>query len=100
MNEDDLLKKCTIIWYNVGAKIKKEFDSELFRNIKFLTTKIKYHVDEASDFHNKEMPKANSNHTCLAAIIIDSALKKDQKCSEKKVNTLRRKKRLDILLRT
>ena len=26
--------------------------------------------------HNKEIPKVDSNHTCLAVIILDSALKK------------------------
>ena len=30
------------------------------------------------NFYDKEIPKANSNHTCLAVISMDSALKKDK----------------------
>ena len=41
-----------------------------------MKTKVKSYGDEATDFHDKEMPKAGSNHTCLAVIIIDSVLKK------------------------
>ena len=32
--------------------------------------------DEATDFHDKEIPKVDSNHTCLAVINVDSLLKK------------------------
>ena len=41
-----------------------------------MKTKVKSFGDEATDFHDKEMPKAGSNHTCLAVIMIDSVLKK------------------------
>ena len=34
-------------------------------------------VDEVTDFHDKEIPNVDSNHTFLAVIILDSALKKD-----------------------
>ena len=57
--------------------LKKEFDSEPVYNKKFLKTKMKSYSDEATDFHDKEIPKAGCNHTCLAVITIDSALKKD-----------------------
>ena len=30
--------------------------------------------DETSDFHNKEIPKASSNHTSVAVMTIDSIL--------------------------
>ena len=29
-------------------------------------------------FHDKKIPKVDSNHTCLAVISLDSALKKDE----------------------
>ena len=35
--------------------------------------------NKAIDFHDKEIPKAGSNHTCVAVITIDSALKKEEK---------------------
>ena len=42
-----------------------------------MKTKIKSHGDEVWDFYDKESPKVDSNHTCLAVISLDSALKKD-----------------------
>ena len=42
-----------------------------------MKTKIKYLIDEVTDFYDNETPKADSNHTCLAAISLDSALKKN-----------------------
>ena len=58
-------------WY------KKEFDSEPVYNKDFLKNKIKSHGDEITDFYEKKIPKVGSNHTCLAAISLDSALNKD-----------------------
>ena len=34
--------------------------------------------DETADFHDKEVPKVDSNYTCLAVIFLDSVLKKDE----------------------
>ena len=34
-------------------------------------------VGAATYFHDKEIPKASSDYTCLAVITIDSALKRD-----------------------
>ena len=48
--------------------MKKEFDSELVYNKKFLKTKIKFHSDKVTDFYDKENLKVDSNHTCLAVI--------------------------------
>ena len=42
-----------------------------------MKTKIKSCGDEITDFYDKEIPKADSYHTCLALISLDSALKKD-----------------------
>ena len=43
-----------------------------------MKTKIKSHGDEVTDFYYKEIPKMDSNHTCLAVFSLDSALKKDE----------------------
>ena len=68
-----------------------------------MKTKIKFYSDEATDFHNKEMPKAGSNHAYLAVIKIDFALKKMKtiicKCFWKNANALK-KKWLGILMKT
>ena len=42
-----------------------------------MKTNIKCHGDEVIDFYDKKIPKLDFNHTCLAVIILDSALKKD-----------------------
>ena len=60
-------------WDKISASIKNEFDNEPVHK-KFLKTKIKFHSDEATDFHDKEV---DSNLTCSAAIGLDSALNKD-----------------------
>ena len=57
---------------------------------------IKSYGDEVTDFFDKEFPKVDSYHTCLAVISLDFALKKDEnyypqvflkecKCIEKKL---------------
>ena len=42
-----------------------------------MKTKIKSHSDEVTGFYDKEIPKVDSNHTCLAVISFDSALEKE-----------------------
>ena len=46
----------------------------------FLKTKIKSHGNEVTDFYDKENPKVDSNHACLAVINLDSAIKKNDSC--------------------
>ena len=41
---------------------------------------MKSHGDEVKDFYDKKIPQVDSNHTCLAVIGLDSALKKDENC--------------------
>ena len=77
IEDDDLLKKYNTIWDNVRADIKKEFDSNPVFHKDLLKTKIKSHGDELTDFYDKEIPKVDSIHTCLAVISLDSALNKD-----------------------
>ena len=76
--DDVLLEKYKDVWDNVSANVKKEFDSESVYNKEFLKTKINSHVDEISDFYAKEIPMVDSNHTCLAVISLDPALKKGE----------------------
>ena len=37
---------------------------------------MKSHGDEVTDFYDKEIPKVDSNHTCLVVISLGCALKK------------------------
>ena len=79
IEDDDLLEKYNTIWDKVSADIKKEFDSEPLYNKNYLKTKIQSNGDEVTDFYDKKIPRLDSNHTCLAVISLDSALKKDDK---------------------
>ena len=73
----DLLEKYNTIWDKVSADIKNTFDSEPVYNKNFLKIKIKSHGNEVTDFYDKEIPKVDSNHSCLVVISLDSALNKD-----------------------
>ena len=77
IENDDLLEKYNILWDKASADIRKEFNSKALYNKPFLKTKIQSHCDEVTDFYDKERPKADSNHTCLAVINLDSPLEKD-----------------------
>ena len=65
IDDDDLLERCNIIWEEVSADIKKEFDSEPVYSKKFLKTKIKPHGNKVTDFFDKKIPKLDYNYTCL-----------------------------------
>ena len=67
-----------IIWDKLSTDIKKEFDREPVYDKKFLKTKIESYDDEVTDFYYKEIPKVDSNHTCLAVISLYSTHKKDK----------------------
>ena len=77
IENDGLLEKYNTISDKVSAEIKTEFDSKPVYNKKFSKTKIKSRGDEVTDFYDKKIPKIESNHTCLAIISLDSAVKKD-----------------------
>ena len=68
IEDEELLKKYNDIWEKDSAVIRKQFDSKPFYNKN----------DEATNFHDKEMPKTGSNHTCLAVITIDSVLERNE----------------------
>ena len=80
IQDDDLLEKYNTIWDKVSADIKKEFDNEPVYNKEYSKTKIKSHGDKVTDFFDTEIPKVESNHTCLAVISLDFVLKKDESC--------------------
>ena len=76
--DNDSLKKYNTVSNKVSADIEKEVDSKpVYNNKDILRTKIKAYCDEVTDFYDKKIPKVESNHTCLAVITMDSALKKN-----------------------
>ena len=76
IEDDDLLEKYNTIWDKVSAHIKK--GQRACQQNFFLKIKIKSHGDEVTDFYDKEIPKVDSNHPCLAVISLDSTLNKDE----------------------
>ena len=71
IEDENLLEKYTI-WDKVSAAIKKNLiaSQSLIKNF------LKRVRDEVTDFYDKGVPKVDCNHTCLAVISLDSALKK------------------------
>ena len=78
IEDDELIKKYNEIWIKISISIKKESASEPIYNKKLLKTKIKSYGDEAVDFSDKKMLKVGSNYICLAVILIDFVLIKDE----------------------
>ena len=69
-----------IYWKNMillGLKsvliLKKNLIANLSTIKKNSEIKTKSYCDKATGFHDKEIPKVGSNHTCLAVITIDSS---------------------------
>ena len=92
IEDDDLLEKYNTIWDKVSAYIKKEFDSEPVYNKNYSKTKIKSHGNEFTVFYYKKFQRWAHNHTCVAVITLDSALKKDDNYyPQMRVNILRKK---------
>ena len=56
--------------------LKKSLIANLSTIKNILKTKIKSYEDEATEFHANEIPKVGSNHTCLAVVSLDFAVKK------------------------
>ena len=77
IEDDQLLGKINTIWSKLSADIKNKFDSKPAYNKTFFKNKTKSYDDEVTDFYDKEIPKVSSDHTCLAVISLDSALKKN-----------------------
>ena len=105
IEDDELLETYNSIWNRACNIIKKELDCELICNKKFLKTKIRSYSNEATDFHDKEVPKVGPNYTCLEVISLDFVLKKDenyylQVFSKERKYIEKEKKLLDILLAT
>ena len=60
------------IWDKIITDGKIELNDGPIYKKQFLKTKTKFYFDEATDFHDKEVPKVDSSYTCLAGISLDS----------------------------
>ena len=73
---DDVLENYNTIWDKVSVDIKKGFDGEPVYYKNYSKTKVKCHGDEVKNLCHKKISRLDFNHTCLAVITLDSALKK------------------------
>ena len=80
IGDDNLLEKCDTILDKVSADIKKEVYSEPIYNKKNIyKLKLNVMVVKLQIFKIKKfLGWMDSNHTCLAVISLDSALKIDK----------------------
>ena len=62
----NLLKNYNTIWDKICTDIKKQFDGKPVYKKKYLNTKKKSYDEQVTHFDDREIPKVDSNHTCLA----------------------------------
>ena len=73
-----IIKEIKLYLEKSQQQYEKEFNSRPICNKKLLKTKTKSYDDEAIDFHYKEIPKVGPIQSCLAVILIDFVLEKDE----------------------
>ena len=72
IKDDQLLEKYNEIWEKASNAIKRELDSNLVYNKKYLRTKIKsYDGKINTNFQINKIPKEDTTFICLAVISID-----------------------------
>ena len=80
--DNKLLKKYNKIWENVGNLLNIEFDTEpVYGDVdKYIKTKIKMYGDRVNtNFQGKKVPKENASFKCLSLIMLDSAIRVNEK---------------------
>ena len=76
IKDDELLEKYNEIWKKVKNSNKKEFDSELVYNEKYLKSIIKSYIGKINtNFHNNKITKQSSKLICLSVILINSVFR-------------------------
>ena len=76
IKDDELFEKFNEIWENVKNSIRKEFESKLVYNEKYLKAKTKsYNGKINTNFQNNKIPREGSQFICLSVILIDSVFR-------------------------
>ena len=96
-----LVRKIMLIWIKSNLILKKYLVTNLSIIKDFSKTKLKSYFNDATDFHDKEMYKVGSNHTCLAVISWNSSLEKDKSYYPqvflKKCNIMKKKRKWFVI---
>ena len=73
VNDKEILEKYTDIWNKIKSLIKKELNSGLVYNDKYIKTKIKIYNDKVyTNFQHNKIPKDNEYRVRLSVISLDS----------------------------
>ena len=80
IEDESVYLKYTKIWKKIKKLLNIKFRSQPIHDDKYIKTKVKT-FDEAinTSFSKKKVPKEKSHYICIAAVYIDSVLKKDEK---------------------
>lgn len=77
---NNIIYKWVVIWSEVSKSIKREIDSDVIYNEKFLKTRVKYYKGKITKhFYGKDAREVGFNHICIPIILIDSILEEDGK---------------------
>ena len=80
VHDKELLKKYKEIWHKISNLLKKEFDSKLVHNNKYIKIKIKICNNRInSNFHGNKISQNNECCPCLSVISLDSIANVDEK---------------------
>ena len=76
IEDNESLEKYNEFWDKVSDATRKEFDSNLVYNKKYLRAKIRsYSGNINTNVHNNKMPKEDSQSICLLVILTDSVFR-------------------------
>ena len=100
---NNCLKKCNAIGNKITNLLKKEFDTELVHDNKYIKAKIKIYNNKIdTNFHGNKIPEDDECCTCLSVISLDSLVNVDKKYKmqiwskkKKRINSLNEELKLD-----
>ena len=73
VNDKEIFKKYSEIRNKIKSLTKKEFNSELVQNGKYIKTKINSYNDKVfTNFQHNKIPNDNEYCACLSVIFLDS----------------------------
>ena len=79
-DDEEVYKKYNEIWEVVRKLLKLKFTVSLVRDNKYIIAKLKiFNKINRTTFTDDIIPIEKNNYTCIAAIVIDSVLKTDNK---------------------
>ena len=80
IKNSEVWEKCEDIWDVIKNKLKIKFHSQPIYENKYLKAKVReFDGNIKTNFLGNNVPKENTDHTCIACITLDSVLKMNKK---------------------